>query len=419
MLAAPGQQLSYTVLIPKNHPAGLFWYHPHPHGESNRQVSDGMAGAIVVDGIERYAPEVRGLRERVLVVRDNEPPPATSFLQETVARARVALAGVFGGIEVTRSPAFCSLAGASAQVRARLAAFVAQNSAAAAVPSPTPQPDTHCRVPENVPDALTIDGTLRPTIDLAPGERQFWRIANASADMALDLDLGSPLEIVALDGVPLAVRSPHRPLPRVDHVLIPPGGRLEAIVTGPPAGPDRILRSRCVDLGADGDPNPEMLLARLGSAPDRPGRTAGDEVRTAYPLAADPPGIAAAERRDPAQVIAFTEDGLGFYVNGRPFDLVDGPVIHAKIGTLAHWQVVNSTNEVHPFHIHQIHFLVFATDGKPELAPAWRDTVDVGPQSRVDLLLDITNRAIRGLAVLHCHILRHEDKGMMAKVLFE
>jgi FtsP/CotA-like multicopper oxidase with cupredoxin domain len=178
-----------------------------------------------------------------------------------------------------------------------------------------------------------------------------------------------------------------------------------------------MLRSRCVDLGPGGDPNPEMLLARLGSTAARPGHTADGEVRTTYPLQHEPAGVATAARAEPVQVITFTEDHYGFYVNGRPFDPHDGPVIQAKIGGLEHWQVVNSTDEVHPFHIHQIHFRVVDENGKPVPA-AWRDTFDVQPHSKIDLVMDITNPAIRGLSVLHCHILSHEDKGMMAKVRF-
>src|SRR6202795_2436831 len=69
MMAMPGQVLHYAVEIPRDHPPGLFWYHTHPHGESHRQVLDGMSGAIVIEGMERYAPEVRQLREQVMVVR--------------------------------------------------------------------------------------------------------------------------------------------------------------------------------------------------------------------------------------------------------------------------------------------------------------------------------------------------------------
>lgn len=416
MLASPGQHLSYTVLIPKTHPAGLFWYHPHPHGESDRQVEDGMAGAIVVDGIERYAPQVRGLRERVLVIRDNKAKNPVAFVQQAVAQVKVAFANMFGGVEVTQSPVYCGLADAPLQTRVRFASYVAQSTGVPVLPSAAPQPDAHCRVPEKFSDMPTINGVYQPTIDIAPGERQFWRIVNGSADAFIDFDVGSTFEIVALDGVPLSVHHPREALPRADHLVIAPGGRLEAVVLGPPAGANRIVRSRCVDLGPDGDPNPELLLARLGAA--RAPRLPTAEVRTAFPLAAEPPGIARAELRAPTQVIQFTENDLGFYVNGRPFNPLDGPLIRAKVGGLEHWQVVNSTHEVHPFHIHQVHFLPYAVDGKPQGDATWRDTFDVQPEQTVDIVMDLTNQAIRGLAVVHCHILSHEDKGMMAKVLF-
>src|SRR6202043_147093 len=69
MMAMPGQALRYTVQIPKDHPPGLNWYHTHPHGESHRQVLDGMSGALVIEGMESYFPELAGLPERVLIVR--------------------------------------------------------------------------------------------------------------------------------------------------------------------------------------------------------------------------------------------------------------------------------------------------------------------------------------------------------------
>ena len=68
MSAMPGESLHYSLKIPLDQPPGLYWYHPHPHGESDRQVLDGMSGAIVVEGIERYVPELAKLPERLLVV---------------------------------------------------------------------------------------------------------------------------------------------------------------------------------------------------------------------------------------------------------------------------------------------------------------------------------------------------------------
>ena len=88
MMVMPGQSIRYAVQIPLQQPPGLYWYHPHPHGESYQQTLDGMSGAIIVEGIEKYVPEVQGLRERVLVLRDALVPgdePAATALRQAVA----------------------------------------------------------------------------------------------------------------------------------------------------------------------------------------------------------------------------------------------------------------------------------------------------------------------------------------------
>src|SRR4029077_11975860 len=77
MIASPGQTLHYSVQVPPKQPPGLYWYRTHPHGESYVQDLDGMSGAIVVEGIERYVPEVLKLRERTLVLRDLVLPTDT------------------------------------------------------------------------------------------------------------------------------------------------------------------------------------------------------------------------------------------------------------------------------------------------------------------------------------------------------
>jgi FtsP/CotA-like multicopper oxidase with cupredoxin domain len=94
-------------------------------------------------------------------------------------------------------------------------------------------------------------------------------------------------------------------------------------------------------------------------------------------------------------------------------------MIRVKVGTYAHWRVTNSTNEIHPFHIHQVHFLVYERAGVPLRRPEWMDTVNLAPNESLDLIMDFTDPIIRGVTVFHCHLLQHEDKGMMAKILFE
>jgi FtsP/CotA-like multicopper oxidase with cupredoxin domain len=82
-------------------------------------------------------------------------------------------------------------------------------------------------------------------------------------------------------------------------------------------------------------------------------------------------------------------------------------------------RVVNATNEIHPFHIHQVHFLVYERAGVPVRRPEWMDTVNLAPNESLDLVMDFTDPIIRGVSVFHCHLLKHEDKGMMAKILFQ
>ncbi len=188
MMATPGQTLHYDVQIPKDHPPGLYWYHTHPHGESYQQALDGMSGALVIEGIESYVPALAGLPERVLVVRGRS---VGHDAQSTQLKQRVSLST-----------------------------------------------DVCGAVPEAAEEIFTVNGSVRPPIEIAPGERQFWRLVNASADRYLDLQLeGKSFEIVAMDGMPIALHDPNHPTHIAYHVLLPPAGRLEAIVTA--RQPDR------------------------------------------------------------------------------------------------------------------------------------------------------------------------------------
>ena len=373
MMAMPGQVLHYSVEIPRDHPPGLFWYHTHPHGESHRQVLDGMSGAIVIEGMERYVPELGRLRERVIVVRGRSiehDPNAAELRRDVEIRAK----GCGGEAEA-------------------------------------------------VEEVFTVNGVIRPRIQIAPKERQFWRIVNASPDRYLDLQLdGQTFEIVALDGMPLAYHEPKAPTRTTDHLLLAPAGRLEAIVTGPPSGSHRALRTLCVDTGPDGDPNPGMVLADLVQTSS----DFGSDVPPKKMHATDdrPPlyqelDVERLEKTTPDFTVTFTEDKNGFYINGRKFAPDVGPMTSAPVGTYQHWRIVNETAELHPFHIHQVHFLAYAENGAPLSHPAWLDTVNVPYRGSVDVILDFTDPVIKGMSVFHCHLLNHEDKGMMAKILFK
>ena len=371
MMAMPGETLHYSVQVPLQQAPGLYWYHTHPHGESYRQDLDGMSGAIVVEGIDRYVPEVLNMRERILVLRDLVLP------DDSAERRRV-------------------MESVSMQT-------------------------TRCGTAEDHPErAFTVNGSLRPQIDIAPGERQFWRIVNASPDRYADLEVDSePLDVVALDGMPLAFHDPSIRRRSMQHVLVPPAGRVEAIVTGPPSDSHTSLRSNCFDTGADGDSNPAMVLADIVSgktlSPSAQHGPHASPVHQVFSRAI----LKQVEATEPKFVVNFTEDKQGFYINNQKFQMTDAPMLTVRVGSLQHWRVENPTKEVHPFHIHQVHFLVYAVGGERVKDPEWLDTVNVPYGGSVDLIMDFTDPIIRGVSLFHCHLLNHEDKGMMAKILFK
>jgi suppressor of ftsI len=367
MMAGPGQTLHYTVQIPKDHPPGLYWYHTHPHGESHRQVLDGMSGAIVIEGIESYFPPLARLPERVLVVRGRSivNDPQSADLKQRVDLS----ADVCGGEQ---------------------------------------------EAPEEV---MTVNGSVRPKIEIAPGERQFWRVANASADRYVDLELeGQTFEIVAMDGGPIAQHDPDHRTRFAGHVLLPPAGRLEAIVSGPAGGTGRLI-THCVDTGPAGDPNPGMVLADI--VPRPAAESTPKVLESSRKTDLKTLDLAAEEKAPPRFIVIFTEDKKGFYINGEKFAPDAAPMVRAKVGTYQHWRVVNASGELHPMHIHQVHFLAYAENDKPIADPLWLDTVNVPYGGSVDVIMDFTDPVIRGMSVFHCHLLNHEDKGMMAKILFE
>jgi len=383
IMVMPGQSYDYDVSVPKDESPGLYWYHPHAHGESNRQLSGGMSGLIIVNGLEKYYPQIANVPQQVLILRDSypqgEPVPA-------VRRA---------GGAVRTGAAHVALA-----------------------------PVCHGPGSEN----LTLNQADRPSIAIRPGETQLWRFANASANTFADIQVtGAKLSVIARDGEPIVYRDGTKGAGVVySNYLVPPAGRVEFLITGP-SGANATLRSLCVNTGPVGDIMPERVLADID-----PTQSGG------FPLAPGPPDLQPT-RKPPVdirywpiaakQTIVFTEDKPDgrYYINGQLYDPTKPAKYFAKAGTVEEWTVLNKTDELHAFHIHQIHFLVLdATKNGQYLPEDYRDTITVpfqtyGPKNvpvpgKVTLLMDFTDPVIRGTFVFHCHILEHEDGGMMQKI---
>ena len=291
----PGKSFDYVVRIDRDQPPGLYWYHPHPHGLTNWEIGNGMAGAIVVEGIADLLPGISGSRERVIVLRDVPHDP--------------------------------SLAGARAPDGRH--APIAANSASRDQDDQYAAP---CGV-ETV-SQTTINGIPAATLGIRPGERQLWRILNASGHRHFDLQIpGVPMQLVARDGIPLGYFPGARRTEQRWHLLIPPGGRAEVVVTGPRH--PQMLYSLCYDTGPNGDENPGAILGELD---DDDGTVGAGRV-------AAPIGLAAGRR---------------FYVNGIAYRPAQAPLFTARSGTTEAWTIENESTEVHVFHVHQVqHLRVF------------------------------------------------------------
>jgi FtsP/CotA-like multicopper oxidase with cupredoxin domain len=401
----------YRFRIPPDEPPGLYWYHPHIHGFSKAQVLGGLSGAMIVEGIERANSEVAGLPERVLVIRDQDllNPNAPPNKSEPVIPKM--LIDHDGDAANTGT-------GFGKPAKDLSINFV-----------PVPYPD--------YPTAV---------IKMKPDERQFWRVLNASAITYLNLELlhgraPQQMGIVALDGVPVNANgvSANSVLWRT-HIGIPPGGRVEFIVKAPPAGVRGLFVTRTVDTGLGGENDPNRAIATIVSTNDAP------EPRSA--LAASPEPLAPSSlpwlgNVSPVRTrkLYFSEKLLDpndpnsattFYltVDGQvpaPFDpSSDVPSIVVKQGDVEDWIIENRSTELHAFHIHQVHFLLLDFFGKPVNEPFLRDTINVPfydgktlQYPSVKIRLDFRDSNAVGTFVYHCHLLEHEDGGMMGLIRVE
>lgn len=398
----------YRFRIPKGEPPGLYWYHPHIHGFSAPQVMGGASGALIIEGIERAVPQLAGMPERVLIIRDQDllnPDAPPSALEPVVPKNLIDRDG----------DAANNGTGFGKPAKDLSINFI-----------PVPYPD--------YPPAI---------IRLRPGARQLWRVLNASAITYLNLAVlfgtsPQPLGLVAIDGVPLDWRGGSTPaVTAVDHIGIPPGGRVEFVLRGPAQGVPGLLVTRTVDTGQGGENDPNRALARVIADPDAPAPASMLPAKSA-PL--DAPRLPWLGDISPNRVrrLYFSEklenpadpnSATTFYitVDGQPPAVFDPanpvPNITVRQGDVEDWIIENRTTELHAFHIHQLHFELMAWNGAEVDEPFLRDTVNVPYFSgrmlqypSVRVRMDFRDPDTVGDFVYHCHLLEHEDAGMMGVI---
>jgi FtsP/CotA-like multicopper oxidase with cupredoxin domain len=179
-----------------------------------------------------------------------------------------------------------------------------------------------------------------------------------------------------------------------------------------------------VDTGPADDPKPEVVLASVIVAGERVANECAIArlTRPAVKLDDVVPTIEAVEAlpvtRKRTITFSETSDGKTFFIDGREFD-TNRDDITVTVGDVEEWTLVNTTGERHVFHIHQIDFLVESINDNDPEAEGLRDTIDIpyarkGVPGKVVIKMPFINPDIDGRFPYHCHILEHEDNGMMA-----
>jgi FtsP/CotA-like multicopper oxidase with cupredoxin domain len=399
----------YPTALVMGQAPGTHWYHAHKHGSVALQLLNGMAGAFIIEGEfdDQLEAMIPGLAqtEKVLVIQQL-------------------------GATITIQPG------------------TPLNTCAGGDPLPL------------------VNGQLQPTITMRPGEIQRWRFVNATMQQVSHLTyrfLGKPeyeaskggpfpsdpgyapeIRQIAYDGVQLAPERYNDPnFGLSQEFTIAPGNRIDILVQAPATPGKSLLAFRLLHGAPPAGCQPTTLFnlfllnLNVTGTPITPAMN--------FPTAANYPAMPAwlqwdenAEKNEilPKRTLEFNNSkGPSFRpaINGLAYDGKPDTTQYIQLGTAEEWLLQNFwDSSIHPFHIHVNPFQVLevfdpnATTQVTLQAPYnWRDTIAI-PASKTDLSTGkITPGYVRirsrfvdfpGTFVLHCHILDHEDRGMMQMV---
>ncbi|WP_322049186.1 multicopper oxidase family protein [Paraburkholderia sp. J67] len=361
---APGGERIYRFTLPKGS-AGTYWYHPHPHMLSAEQVFRGLAGPIVVRAAD---DPLAGWPERHLFVSD----------------LKLATDGTIAANSMMD------------WMNGREGQFVLMN------------------------------GAREPRMEIVRDER--WRVWNGCNARYLQLafDDGRAFAQVGTDGGLLGA-----PREGVTSLLLAPGERAELIVragqgAGQVATMARLIaaqydRGKMAMTHGSLPPTPTAALAQIHFAPQGEGTTVPLTLRPIEPLvpSAAKQSVVFSEAMDmhamhqPGAANRSMPQGMHFMINGESYDPAR-ITLTSRRNVVEQWTITNQTDMDHPFHLHGTQFQILARESRGnrvnEALLAWRDTVNVKPGESVHLA---TVQHVAGERMFHCHILEHEDLGMM------
>ena len=421
----PRGALTYIFDLPDDHPSGLFWYHPHHHGSTVVQAVTGMAGAVVVRGPIDEVPEIKAAREEFLVVQDiglfrSETLPDTyEYLpqQNSVWNTFTSKIQIWDS-QARKMVDAPNLKGGFTTGDYSLRYFLVNGKPVF----------KEVHNPDNPPAPV---GTQLPVnkIKMRPGQVVRFRMLNANSDDLMPVAVeGHDMVLIALDGVnftqPRTIPAPPATGASTGQVQLAPANRAEFLLKGASRpGIYRILQLRQSAQFLQSEPRVLAEIEITGTPMDMALPDSLPTPSRHYPL------IKPEEVTRRRQVIfsgtapdgTYMNEiiGLDFMLNGQ---LYDERAIAAtvNVGEVEEWKLVvpdsnHGGTEGHPFHIHVNSFEVISVNGKPQPMGTIQDTVWVAKNSEV--IIRMRFREWQGKAVYHCHILPHEDTGMMQNFL--
>ncbi|MCL2927834.1 MAG: multicopper oxidase family protein [Trichodesmium sp. MAG_R01] len=256
---------------------------------------------------------------------------------------------------------------------------------------------------------ITANGQSNPKLTIPPQNLLRIRILNASSSRFYRLSLEEhPFYLIATDGGALA-----EPV-EMSELLLTPGERADVLVQGNrEPGKYRLLNLPYERVGIG------MMGRNVSeSQPQVLATVSYDQQSTAVPLPTKLIPVPALP--EPQKVRRFQMNhgmipaqGMAFLFNGQPYqpERIDTQV---QLNTVEDWELINTGIMDHPFHIHSNAFQVLSRNGKPEPYRAWKDVVLVRQGETVLIRMPLQDFA--GKTVYHCHILDHEDLGMIGNL---
>jgi FtsP/CotA-like multicopper oxidase with cupredoxin domain len=385
LLAIPPEtEFRYEIKVPAGHPAGSYWYHAHTHGSTAIQVGSGMAGTLIIEDESLPAALLEATRrEKILVFQ--------TILYDTHGRVDEIAAFFPGGDETICKSGSSKCTWKYSNRR------------------------------------ITINGQLVPVLRMRPGEVQRWRLVDSAFRESISVRLeGHALHEIALDGLYLGRIETWGPQQNVE---LQPGYRSDVLVKASATpGTYRLLDSAVsAATGLRGVAEDEHLLAELvveGEPLDMPLPTSA-EMQALAPF----PGVDLRAKADGVQEAIFkigssvdpSDTRNYFQINYQAFN--PSRIRYLKLGATDMWSLATVGDPPgvpekarigaapHVFHIHVNPFQAKRPDPSGQTQWVWKDTLLVPPDQTVQIYTRYLDYI--GKFVMHCHILDHEDLGMM------